>query len=218
MENYINVLKRTQLFAGLDGDDIKEMLRCLQARLVSFKKDEYVYRQGEHVDNISLLISGSLHIQKEDYWGNLSIINRIGIGEMFGEAYVAYSGGLLNDVVAIEDSVVLFFDVKKIFSACVSACKFHVMVVQNMFFAIAERNRRLVQKLGHMSNRTTRQKLMSYLSEQAAEHRSDSFSIPFNRQQLADFLAVDRSAMSGELCKMRNDGLIKFSKNNFTLL
>ncbi|MCH5164053.1 MAG: Crp/Fnr family transcriptional regulator [Clostridiales bacterium] len=218
MEKYIHVLKKTQLFAGLDGDDIKEMLHCLQARLVAFKKGEYVYRQGEHVDTISLLVSGSLHIQKEDYWGNLSIVNRVGIGEMFGEAYVGYGGGLLNDVVAIEDSVVLLFDVKKIFSACVSACKYHLIVVQNMFFAIAEKNRRLVQKLGHMSNRTTRQKLMSYLSEQAAQHHSDSFTIPFNRQQLADFLAVDRSAMSSELCKMRNDGLIQFNKNSFTLL
>lgn len=217
MEKYIHILKRTRLFLGLSDDDIKAVLNCLQAKMISFKKGEYVFRQGEHMDSISLLVAGGLHIQKEDYWGNLSIINRVGVGEMFGEAYVAYGGGLLNDVVAIEDSVVMLFDVRKIFSACASPCKYHLIVVQNMFFAIAEKNRRLVQKLGHMSNRTTRQKLMSYLSEQAAEHCSDSFTIPFNRQQLADFLAVDRSAMSSELCKMRKDGLILFSKNSFTL-
>ncbi|MBR2489828.1 MAG: winged helix-turn-helix domain-containing protein, partial [Clostridia bacterium] len=135
------------------------------------------------------------------------------------EAYIApESGVLLNDVVAIEDSTVIFFDVKRIITTCPSACRFHALVVQNMFFAICEKNRKLVQKLGHMSKRTTREKLISYLSEQAKRQNSSSFVIPFNRQQLADFLSVDRSAMSNELCKMRNEGLLEFSKNSFKLL
>ena len=138
---------------------------------------------------------------------------------MFGESYVApESGGLLNDVVAIEDSVVIFFDVKRILTTCSSACRFHAIVVQNLFFAISEKNRRLVQKLGHMSKRSTREKLISYLSEQARKQNSATFYIPFNRQQLADFLSVDRSAMSSELCKMRDEGLITFEKSRFTLL
>ena len=219
MKKYVSVLKRTQLFSGVGDDEIISMLSCLGARLFTYKKGEYVLRQGEHLNDITVLVEGNLHIQKDDYWGNRSILGQIAVGEMFGEAYVApESGALLNDVVAVEDSAVMFFDVKRIITTCSSACRFHAMVVQNMFFAISEKNRKLVQKLGHMSKRSTREKLISYLSEEAKKHNSSSFTIPFNRQQLADFLSVDRSAMSNELCKMRDEGLLEFEKNQFKLL
>ena len=168
---------------------------------------------------ITVLVDGELHIQRDDYWGNRAIVNRIAAGEMFGEAYIAPdSGTLLNDVVAIEDSAVIFFDVKRIITVCSSACRFHSMVVQNLFFAISEKNRMLVQKLRHISKRSTREKLISYLSEEAKKQNSSSFIIPFNRQQLADFLSVDRSAMSNELCRMRDEGLLEFDKSAFKLL
>lgn len=219
MEKYVSVLKRTQLFAGVGDEEITSMLSCLGARLYTYKKGEYVLRQGEHISDIIVLVEGNLHIQKDDYWGNRSILGQIAIGEMFGEAYIApESGALINDVVAVNDSAVVFFDVRRIITTCSSACHFHAMVVQNMFFAISDKNRKLVQKLGHMSKRSTREKLISYLSEEAKRHNSSSFNIPFNRQQLADFLSVDRSAMSNELCKMRDEGLIEFDKNKFRLL
>ena len=219
MKKYVSVLKRTQLFAGVGDDEIASMLSCLGARLYTYKKGEYVLRQGEHLNDIIVLVDGNLHIQKDDYWGNRSILGQIAVGEMFGEAYVApESGALINDVVAVNDSAAVFFDVRRIITTCSSACRFHAMVVQNLFFAISEKSRKLVQKLGHMSKRSTREKLISYLSEEAKLHNSSSFNIPFNRQQLADFLSVDRSAMSNELCKMRNEGLIEFYKNKFRLL
>ena len=219
MKKYIPILKRTKLFAGVADEEIGAMLSCLDARLHTYKKGEYVLRQGEYSSRITVLVDGELHIQRDDYWGNRSIIDRIAVGEMFGEAYIApESGALLNDVVAVENSAVIFFDVQKIITVCSCACRFHSMVVQNLFFAISEKNRALVQKLGHISKRTTREKLISYLSEEAKKNRSASFLIPFNRQQLADFLSVDRSAMSNELCKMRDDGLIEFHKNRFKLL
>ena len=209
MNKYIGILKRTQMFAGVIDDEISSMLNCLGARLKSYKKGEYVLRQGEHLSDIIVLVEGNLHIQKDDYWGNRSILGQISVGELFGEAYIApESSALLNDVVAVEDSTIILFDVKRIITTCPSACRFHAMVVQNMFFAISEKNRRLVQKLGHMSKRSTREKLISYLSEEAKKQNTASFTIPFNRQQLADFLSVDRSAMSNELCKMRDDGLL----------
>ena len=219
MKKLIPILKRTKLFAGVSEDEIGAMLSCLDAKLHEYKKSEYVLRQGEHLNHITVLVSGELHIQRDDYWGNRAIVNRIAVGEMFGEAYIApESGALLNDVVAVEDSEVIFFDVRRIITVCSSACRFHSMVVQNLFFAISEKNRSLVQKLGHISKRTTREKLISYLSEEAKRNRSASFIIPFNRQQLADFLSVDRSAMSNELCKMRDEGLLEFEKNQFKLL
>lgn len=218
MKKYISILKRTRLFAGVGDSEIELLLSCLSARLCTYKKGEYVLRQGEHLSDIIVLVDGNLHIQKDDYWGNRSILGQISVGEMFGEAYVTpESGAVLNDVVALEDSVVVYFDVKKIITTCSSACRFHATVVQNMFYAISEKNRKLVRKLGHMSKRSTREKLISYLSEEAKRQNSSSFTIPFNRQQLADFLSVDRSALSNELCKMRDDGLLEFEKNQFRL-
>ncbi len=219
MEEYIPVLKSTKLFAGVGEEDITSMLTCLGARLRTYKKGEYVLRQGEHLEDILVLAKGRLHIQRDDYWGNRSILGYIGIGEIFGEAYAApESGTLLNDVIALEESSVFFFDVKRIITTCSSACRFHTAVVQNLFFTIAEKNRSLVQKLGYMSRRTTREKLISYLSEEAKKQNSPYITIPFNRQQLADYLSVDRSAMSSELSKMRDDGLLEFEKNRFRLL
>ena len=219
MEKFVPVLRRTKLFAGVGDADITSMLSCLGARLRTYKKGEYVLRQGERLDDILVLAAGSLHIQKDDYWGSRSILGQISVGEIFGEAYAApESGTLLNDVVAVEDSAVFFFDVKKILTTCSSACRFHTIVVQNLFFAISEKNRGLVQKLGYMSRRTTREKLIAYLSEESKKQRSAEIQIPFNRQQLADYLSVDRSAMSNELCKMRDDGLLEFEKNRFRLL
>lgn len=219
MKKFIPILKRTQLFSGVGEEEILSMLSCLGARLYSYKKGEYVLRQGEYVTDIAVLVQGKLHIQNDDYWGNRSILGQIMVTEMFAESFAAHmSGPLLNDVVAIEDSTVIFFDVKRIITTCSSACRFHSIVVQNLFFAISERNKKLVQKIGYMSKRTTREKLIAYLSEEARRQKCAEFVIPFNRQQLADFLSVDRSAMSNELCKMRDTGLLEFERSRFKLL
>lgn len=219
MKKYIEILKRTQLFSGVSDTEISAMLNCLQAKLLTFQKGDYVFRERERIDNITVLVKGKLLVQHDDFWGNRNIVNVIRVGEMFGEAYVApESGSLLNDVIAEEDSAVIFFDVRRILTVCSTACRFHSMVIQNLFFAISEKNRKLVQKIGHMSKRSTRAKLLSYLSEEAKRQNSSHFTIPFTRQQLADFLCVDRSAMSNELCKMRDEGLLQFAKNQFILL
>ena len=218
MESYMTMLKYSQLFSGVKNTEISAMMNCLQARFVIFKKGDYVFREGEHIDQIAILADGKLLVQRDDFWGNRSIIQVIRTGEMFGEAYVAPESGCLpNDVIAAENSTVIFFDVRRILTVCSTACRFHSMVIQNLFFAISEKNRKLVQKIDHMSKRSTRAKLLSYLSEEAKRQNSSRFSIPFTRQQLADFLCVDRSAMSNELCKMRDEGLLQFDKNQFTL-
>lgn len=218
MKKYIPFLKRTKLFSGVGDEDIASMLNCLNVTVRRNSKGEYVFRQGEYNRNLMLLTEGRLHIQKEDYWGNLSILNEIRPGEMFGEAYVAPdSGVLMNDVVATENSTILLLDIDRILSVCPSACPFHTRLVKNLFYTVSDKNRSLIQKIGHMSQRTTREKLLSYLSDESKRQNSRSFTIPFNRQQLADFLSVDRSAMSNELCKMRDEGMLVFHKNEFTI-
>ena len=219
MEKYTSILRRTRLFAGIEEKELLEKCECLKAKVCDYKKGEFVFRQGEYLNRIMIVVKGSLHIQREDYWGNRSIVHVAEVGEVLGEEYVAPdSGALSHDVVAAEESAVAFFDMRKMLTVCANPCKFHTTVLQNLFFTISEKNRKLVQKLGHMEKRTTREKLVSYLSEEAERQNSPAFTIPFNRQQLADYLAVDRSAMSNELCKMRDDGLLVFDKNRFELL
>ena len=218
MKKYVSILKRTKLFSGIGDDDILSMLNCLNATVREYSKGGYAFRQGEYIRDLMILASGRLHIQKEDYWGNLNILNEIRPGEMFGEAYIVpNSGALMNDVIAAEESAVLFFDMERILTVCPSACPFHTRLVKNMFYTISDKNKSLVQKLSYMSQRSTREKLLAYLSDEAKRHNSSSFFIPFNRQQLADFLSVDRSAMSNELCKLRDEGMLDFHKSEFTL-
>lgn len=219
MKKYISILKRSKLFSGVGENDITLMLTCLGAVSKSYRKGEYVFRQGEHISNICILVEGKLHIQRDDYWGNRSIINIVETGEMFGESYASPgSGPMTNDVIAAESCTVIFFDVSRILTTCSSSCRFHTLTVQNLFFALSERNKQLMSKLIITSQRTTREKLIAYLSEQAKKHDKSTFEIPFNRQQLADYLSVDRSAMSSELSKLRDEELIEFNKNKFTLL
>lgn len=219
MENYLPVLKKSVLFSGVKEEDIRALLSCVEAKVRKYGKGEYVLQQGEYLDDIAVLTEGSLHIQNDDYWGNRSILGRISIGEIFGEAYAfSREEPLMNDVVAIEDSTVMFINAKKVISTCSSACRFHTLVVQNLFSVLSEKNKKLVQKLGHIGKRSTREKLISYLSQESKRQKSAEITIPFNRQQLADFLSVDRSAMSNELCKMRDEGLLTFRKNVFRLL
>ncbi len=218
MKKYLPVLRNTKLFRGLEDSDTQAMLSCFQVSERKYAKGEYVIRQGDKMNKIIIVISGSLHIRRDDYWGNASIVSAVGEGEMLGEAYAAVGETSLNDVVAVKESTLLLFDISRLLTVCSSACRFHSAVIQNLFFAISEKNIALLQKMGHMSKRSTREKLISYLSQQAAENRSAEFHIPFNRQQLADYLSVDRSALSKELCRMRDEGLISFEKNRFTLI
>lgn len=218
MKKYISILKETKMFNGITENEIESMLTCLNARLNAYPKGSYILKQGDRLNDVCILVEGSLLIQKDDYWGNRSILGHISVGDLFGEAYIApQSAPLLNDVVATETSNIIFFDVKRMLTTCSSACHFHAMVIQNLFFALSMKNQQLVQKLGHISQRSTRKKLISYLSEESKKQNSSGFTIPFNRQQLADYLSVDRSAMSNELCKMRDEGLLTFNKNKFRL-
>ena len=218
MKKYIDIIKKSSLFVDITEEEINSMLACLNARIKTYKKGEYIYVSGDVITNISIVLDGSLHVQSDDYWGNRSIISHLAKGDIFGEAYVApTSGAFLSDVIAVEDSVICNLDASKVLTSCSSACTFHTKLIKNLFYVISSKNRTLVQKLGHVTKRSTREKLISYLSFQAKKHNSNQFFIPFNRQQLADFLSVDRSAMSNELCKMRDEGLLSFHKNHFVL-
>lgn len=216
MEKYIAMLGKTRLFAGLGEDEIRAICGCLDASERRYEKGEYVLRRGDEPGAIMILAEGRLLIQSDDYWGKRSIVNSVEKGEMFGEAY-AGSGAMVNDVAAVEPSVVLFFDVGRVLTVCPSGCAFHALTVRNLFLAVCEKNRALVSRLGIFSGRSIREKLMAYLSAEAARQGGAEIVLPFDRQQLADFLAVDRSAMSRELGKMRSEGLLSLQRRKIIL-
>jgi len=211
-------LKKTLLFRGTTEDEFPRLLDCLAPTYRDFKKNELILRQGESVSAVGLLLLGRAQVIEEDFWGNRSILADAWPGDLFAEAYAFLPGEPLRiSVVAAEVCTVMMIDGRRMLDVCSSACPFHTRLVQNVLADSARKNLALTRKVSHMSKRTTRNKLLSYLSSQSIAAGSDSFDIPFNRQQLADYLGVDRSAMSGELCKMRDDGLLEFERHHFHL-
>lgn len=218
MKDYINIIKKNQLFSGIEEKEIEAMLDCLDAKIRSYDKNQYLYRFGENISSVGLVLSGCVYLTKDDFLGNQHILSEAGVGQIFGETYACVPVEALEvSIISAESSVVLFLDVQRIMNVCSSACVFHARLIRNLLSVIAERNLLMTRKMLHMSQRTTKEKLLSYLSAEAQKNGSAVFKIPFNRQQLADYLAVDRSAMSHELCKLRDDGILSFNKNCFRL-
>lgn len=217
--NYFPILEKSPLFAGMAEKEISSILICLLASEQSYKMGEYVFRKEEALTSLGLVLSGSVHIFKDDFWGTRTIIGDASEGELFGEVYAcAFKEPLEVDVAAAQDCKILFLDVTRILTSCGSACEFHSKMIRNLLSVLAQKNLMLTRKITHMARRTTREKLLSYLSAEAKKTESGVFEIPFNRQQLADYLCVDRSAMSGELGKMKKEGLIDFERSSFRFL
>ena len=214
----LKILENSRLFAGIRVDEIQPMLSCLQAVERKYPRGAYIFHTGEEVRALALLVRGTAHIQKEDFWGNRSLLASLAVGDIFAEAYaMPGSGAMRSDVVAVESCTVLLMDVERVLSRCTNSCAFHARLTENLFALLAEKNRILARKADYLAQRTTRQRLLAYLSEQAQRAGSAEFTIPFNRQQLADFLSVERSAMSAELSRMQAEGLIETERSWFHL-
>ena len=212
-------LGENALFANLTEEDLKKLCDCLNAKEKEFKRDSFVFHAGEKVRFVYCILSGSMHIIDEDFWGNRSIIERLQKDTLFGEAYVFSSmENHLVSVIAAEDSTVLEINPEKLFETCANGCICHTVLVRNALSIVSQKIVRLTEKLGHVMQRTIREKLLSYLSVCAQRQKSSSFDIPYTRQQLADYLCVDRSALSHELSRLQDMGLIRYQKNRFELL
>jgi CRP-like cAMP-binding protein len=174
--------------------------------------------ENDEISAMGIVISGAVHLVRDDFWGNRTIIARIAAGEIFAESFACGKTGRVPlSAIAVEKTEALFIHAKKISSPCASACPFHTPVLNNMIQELAGKNNALLNKMQYITQRSTREKLISYLSAQARESDDSSFDVPFNREELAEFLSVDRSAMSSELGRMKADGLLTFRKNHFTL-
>lgn len=219
MKNYLNVLKKCPLFADINECDIVKLLDCLNAKEKMFQKDEFIFIAGSTTDYVGIVLSGSVHIIQEDYWGNRTILSSIESGGLFGETFsYANTKALPVSVTAHKDCSILLINCKKLLTTCSSTCAFHASLIKNMMMILAEKNVSLTKKINHITKKTTREKILSYLSECAVNSGNNTFQIPFNRQELADYLSVERSALSNTLCKMRDEGIIEFHKNEFRVL
>lgn len=217
MKKIFEVIKDNPLFDGIAFSDFEKMLDCLSAKTISYKKDDVILLTGDSVRQPGLVLSGSLKIIKEDINGNISIITEVGPSEIFAEVFAC--AGVSHSpvtILAVEDCNILFLDFNKVTTVCSSACKFHSTLIQNMLKLIAAKTLMLNQKIDILSKRSTREKLLCYFDYQRGAAKK--FSVPFNREELASYLCVDRSAMSNELSKMQNEGLIRYKKNLFEVL
>ncbi len=218
MKKYMDILKNCRLFAGADSENISAMLGCLEARVQTYKKNESIFSEGSEVSHMGIILSGTAQIIRMDFYGNRSIVAALTPPELFGESFACAGKKLMPiSVTAETDCEVMLVDSERILQPCSSACEFHSKIIFNLMKSIAAKNLILNQKIDIISKRTTREKLMTYLMIQAKQHGS-SFNIPYNRQELADFLEVDRSGLSSEIGRLRNEGIIECKKSHFKLL
>ena len=218
MKDFLPVIRSSSLFSGISETELVAMLSCLETREERFPKDTFLLRAGDTAESIGLVLSGSVLVVQEDIWGNRNILSKAGPGQTFAAAYACAPGSLLNVSVLAETPVTaMFLNVKRVLNVCPSACEHHSRIIRNLLGELAEKNLRFSEKLTHMGQRTTRAKLMSYFSAEAQRLGTYEFDIPFSRQQLADYLAVERSGLSLELGKMRSEGLLDFHKSHFIL-
>lgn len=220
MQKYLKWLANTQLFFGISEEELIRLLQCLSIKKKTYGPGEAIWLAGQKTGQIGMVLEGRCRVTREDYLGQRTIVAELVPGELFGEVFACaaeWVGELPVSVYAGSVSTILFLEYQDLVSNCSAACESHTRLIKNMLSVLASKNLMLNRRLEHLCKRTTREKVLSYLTEQAASAKSRIFTIPFNRQELADYLCVERSALSAVLSKLRKQGVIDFWKNQFTL-
>jgi len=219
MEKYLGVLQKCGLFQNIAPNDLPALMSCLGVKTESFDKKYTIFSEGNPARYIGIILSGSAHVTQIDFYGNRRIVRGIETGDVFGEAFAcAGMESMPVSVIANEPCEVMLIDCNRILYTCANSCGFHQQLIFNLMKNLAVKNIQFHQKLEITSKRTTRDKLMAYLMSQAKKNGSNSFEIPFDRQELADFLEVDRSGLSSEISKLRNEGVLESNRKHFHLM
>lgn len=219
MKKYLEILKNCPLFSHVDEESLSRMLVCLGARVVSFDKKHTVMAEGNAAKYIGIVLSGSAQIVRTDYYGNRSILAEVEPCEIFGEDFAcAELREMPVAVIANEPCEIMLIECSHVLHTCNNNCGFHQQLIFNLMKDLAVKSIMFHQKIEITSGRTTREKLMTYLNLYARKTGRNSFEIPFNRQELADYLEVDRSGLSAEISKLRREGVIDSNRNHFVLL
>ena len=215
----LNIMEvNAPLFEGITPEERKGMLGCIGYHLERFRKGDIIAIEDDSIRSVGIVLTGSVDMIKEDVWGNKVLVSRMGKDEIFGESF-AWGKNKQSAVTftVSEDAQVLVIPLDRVMHSCTNTCVCHRQLVENMVHIIADKNRDLIHKIEVISKRTIREKLLAYLSSQAQSHNSHYFEIPLGRTELAEYLCVDRSALTRELAKMREEGLVDYDKNCFRI-
>lgn len=218
MKTDINILMDCMLFKGVRPSDAEKFLRCFNYEILHFKKNEIIFNEGDFNTKIYILLSGVINLFRVDFWGNCNIVENIFSSQLFGVAFVCSKQKLSLSAIADKECFVLAFEGKNILKMCNKACHFHSVIISNLFEILSQKNILLNEKIQCLSERTTKEKIMKYLSFYAQKTGKQEFDIPFDRQQLANYLGVERSALSVEIGKLRKEKIVESYKNHFKLL
>lgn len=209
MNDFIEILSKCSLFDGIEQSDLNSMITCLDGKTIDVSNGNPVFLEGAPARFVGVVLSGTVQVVREDYYGNRSIMTILQPGELFAEAF-SFAGleTMPVSVIAIKDSKVLLLDCRRVLTSCSNSCHFHNLLMKNLLQEMAQKNLALSQKIRYMSQKSTKEKLMAFLLDQAKQHESTEFVIPYDRQALADYLGVERSAMSAEISKLKKSGQI----------
>ena len=207
-----SILAETELFAGIPLEEIPDILNRLDAVIKKYSKESVILHAGDSTRSLGLVLSGSVRMEENDIWGRRSIIGSAGVGETFAETYACVGKeSLMVDVISSRQSRILFFPVNRLLNVNDSRLTFNLIQV------LAGKNLHLTRKIRLITPKSWRERILAYLSLEARRQGGGFIELPFNRQQMADYLSADRSALSGELSRMKQEGLIDYRKNRFTL-
>lgn len=216
--NTIKQLSDIRLFAGINESDIPHMLGCIEGTERRYKKGEYIFMEGDDLKRIGLIIDGTVQMIKEDVWGDKMILATCPPGELLGESFVCNDNSSSTvSFLATSNCRILLLPFRRLLTTCGMACKFHQRLIENMVVVIARKNVTLMNKMEMLSKKTIRDRILVWLSQQAQAHGNIRFISPLGRMELAEYLCVDRSALTRELVNMKQDGLLDFERNTFEL-
>lgn len=219
MKEYLNILRGCPLFEGTQEAELEAMLGCLGAKEACYNKGDAVFSEGEPAKYLGIVLTGRVQTERVDYYGNRSILTCAQPPQIFGEAFAcAGLTALPVAVVAAEKTRVLLIEAVRITQTCAHACSFHNRMIFNLLNTVAKKNLVFHQKIEITSKRSTREKLMTYLLLEAKNNGGSTFTIPYNRQELADYLEVERSGLCAEISKLRRENILECKKNSFALL
>lgn len=218
MKKYFEILSRCPLFDGIEYSDLDNTLQCLDTKTMEIAKGNPVFLEGSPAQFVGVVLFGKVQIIREDYYGNRSVLTVLESGELFGEVFSC--AGLETmpvSAIAVKNSYILLLDCRRMLTTCSNACHFHSRLLKNLLQEIAQKNLAMNRKIRYMSQKTTKEKLTAYLLDQAKQRKSSEFTIPYDRQALADYLGVERSAMSAEISKLKKTGQIDTKGSWFSI-
>ena len=216
---YFSLLKSTKIFSDANEFECQAMMFCFKTRFKSFDKNEKIVTEGDPVTDVVMVLKGSANVLNEDDLGNIFIISRVGFGEVFGlEELNNKMECFKNNLVAKEKCLVMFMNAHRLMNMCENKCKRHELIIKNLMSMLLDNNKILLEKLNILSKKSTREKLLAYFKLCAEKNNNTYFEIPFNKTELANYLSVDRSAMSTELNKLKSEGIIDFDKKQYHLI